>query len=233
MERNKALPIHVNKLHKCFGDNNVLNDLSFKVPPGAFYVLLGENGSGKTILLKTLAGLLTPDFGDIYFGNGRSNSDANIGYVPQIIEPCLYLTGYDLLIITGTLHGLKGLILEEKILKLAQLFELKQLKEYVSHYSGGMLKKLMLAAAMLHNPHILLLDEPLDGLDPNISKIVLEHLKNKTTNEESTIIVATHRPEAYANVYDQTGFLVNGCICKNQFGSKIYSEQDETLSTCH
>jgi len=167
-------------LTKRFNGIPAVEDVSFTLRPGEILGYVGPNGAGKSTTVKMIIGLLEPSEGQVRF-QGRSVLDdltgfqARIGYVPE--EPHLYphLSGREYLELVGRLRGLPRPILESKIDEFLRLFSLWDDRHcFVSAYSKGMRQKILLSAALLHNPDLLILDEPLSGLDVTTALVLRE-----------------------------------------------------------
>lgn len=192
--------ISVSGLSKSFRGKLVFDGVSFVVRVGELVLLVGPNGSGKTTLLRIIAGLLQPDTGKVFLGDRSTGKALSFGYVPQSVQRIHYLSGEDFLCLAGGLYGLEGREIEERIAELKKALCLKELKTLVDFSSSGMAKLLMLAAALLHRPRLLLLDEPLDSLDPSSRAKVIAYLHAGVERREVGVLLATHRPKEYAEI---------------------------------
>ena len=187
--------IVLQNVSKSFGKKEVLHDLSLQIEKAEIFGLVGPSGSGKTTLIKLIAGINQASKGDVFVYNinmPNLNEMKRIGYMAQADALYEELSAYENADFIATMYGLKGKRKKERIV---EVFELLQLSEYmkkqVQHFSGGMKKRLSLAIALLHEPEILILDEPTVGIDPLLRKSIWEKfydLKKKGT----TIIVTTH-----------------------------------------
>jgi ABC-2 type transport system ATP-binding protein len=164
-------------LTKCYASFPVVNAVSFTIRPGQILGYLGPNGSGKSTTVKMLTGLLEPTAGELLFNGEGIRADLvgykrRLGYVPE--EPNLYpyLSGFEYLDLTGTLRGLDRAVLRRKADDLLELFSLYAHRHSpVSSYSKGMRQRLLISAALLHDPDVLVFDEPLSGLDVTTAQV--------------------------------------------------------------
>src|SRR5260370_255814 len=197
-----------------------VDDVSFTARAGEVTGYLGPNGSGKSTTLKMITGLIGPSEGEILFEGQRIEHDLiaykqRVGYVPE--EPHLYphLTGSEYLEMVGQLRGLAEKPLKEKIDGLLSLLSLHE-DRYVaiSSYSKGMRQKVLLAAALLHNPDIILLDEPFSGLDVN-SALVLRSLIAELAARGKVILFSTHDLDIVERVSSRVVILHKGRVVAN------------------
>ena len=204
-------------LTKRFNGIPVVEDVSFILKPGEILGYVGPNGAGKSTTVKMIIGLLEPSEGQVRFA-GRSVIDdlpgfqARIGYVPE--EPHLYphLSGREYLQLVGRLRGLPRTVLEPKIDEFLRLFSLWDDRHCaVSAYSKGMRQKILLSAALLHNPDLLILDEPLSGLDVNTA-LVLRELVEGLAARGRMILYSSHVLDVLEKVCSQVLILCKGRV---------------------
>ncbi len=205
---------HVTKRYPA---TTAVKDVSFAARRGEVTGYLGPNGSGKSTTLKMITGLLDPTEGEILFDGERIQSDPmayrrRLGYVPE--EPHLYphLTGSEYLQMVGQLRGLPARALAEKIdtfLRLLSLYEDRYVP--ISSYSKGMRQKVLLVAALLHNPDLVLLDEPFTGLDVN-SALVLRGLITELAARGKTVLFSSHELETVERVSARVIILHKGRV---------------------
>ncbi|TAD91731.1 MAG: ATP-binding cassette domain-containing protein [Bacteroidetes bacterium] len=198
-------------LKKYFADQKAVDDVSFSIPQGSIFGLLGPNGAGKTTLIRMITGIFYPDSGQINF-NGRPfdpvNDTIGIGYMPEerglykkmkIGEQALYLA------------QLKGLSKAEAMKNIKVWFEKFEMQSWwnkkVEDLSKGMSQKLQFVTTVLHNPKLIILDEPFSGLDPVNANLIKDEIFNLAKNG-STIIFSTHRMEQVEEICDHI-ILVN------------------------
>jgi ABC-2 type transport system ATP-binding protein len=205
---------------KKFSAIKVVNDVSFNVAPGEVLGYLGPNGAGKTTTIRMLAGLLVPSKGDILFDGENIRSDIpaykrRIGYVPEQSEIYPHLSALDYIMMVGRLRGLEERPLKRKIVDFLTIFDLEEeMDAPISSYSKGMRQKVLITAAILHDPDILLLDEPMSGLDVTTS-LVIRDLIRSLARENKTIIYSSHVLEVTEKVCSKVIILHKGSIVAN------------------
>ncbi|MCL6449394.1 MAG: ATP-binding cassette domain-containing protein [Armatimonadetes bacterium] len=216
MEAHPEAVIEVRDLRRSFGSIAVVKGVSFTVDAGEVFGLLGPNGAGKTTIVKMLTTLLPPDGGeakvcgyDVHRQAGRVRQC--IGYVPQALSVDGSLTGYENLLIFAKILGLKKSEREHRIRELLAFMELADAApRLVRQYSGGMVRRLEIAQAMLHEPRVLFLDEPTVGLDPVARKGVWERLLDLQQKYRMAIFLTTHYMEEAEAVCRRVGILDRG-----------------------
>jgi ABC-2 type transport system ATP-binding protein len=194
-----------------------VNNISFTVKPSEILGYLGPNGAGKTTTINVLAGLLEPTNGKIFF-QGKDIRDnlydykKRIGYVPEQSEIYPHLSAYDYLLMVGRLRQIPDKILNEKIEQFMKFFQLSQdMHSSISSYSKGMVQKVLISSALLHNPDILLLDEPLSGLDVATS-LILKSLVQRLAAEGKIIVYSSHILEIVEKVCSRVVIIHKGNI---------------------
>jgi ABC-2 type transport system ATP-binding protein len=204
--------IQVSDVSKSFGSHHVLEDISLSVEKNEIYGLLGPSGAGKTTLVKMIAGIETPTKGSIKVLNTLMPNLLNmtrIGFMAQSDALYVELSGKENLEFFASIYGLKGQKQKERIEHAASLVNLTNfLKKPVQQYSGGMKRRLSLAAALLHEPEILILDEPTVGIDPVLRQSIWNELY-KLSEAGTTILVTTHVMDE-AEKCGQLGMLRDG-----------------------
>jgi ABC-2 type transport system ATP-binding protein len=205
---------------KKFSAVTVVKDVSFTIEPGEVLGYLGPNGAGKTTTIKMLAGLLDPSKGEILFEGRPIRSDLytykqRLGYVPEQSEIYPHLSAYDYLHMVGRLRGLGDSGLPEKVRAFLGVFDLDEdMYGPIASFSKGMRQKVLLAAALLHDPDILLLDEPLSGLDVTTG-LVVRDLIRRLAAEKKTIIYSSHVLEVTEKICTKVIILHEGEIVAN------------------
>jgi ABC-2 type transport system ATP-binding protein len=189
--------LEVRQLTKYYAATPAIRDVSFAVPPGAILGLLGPNGSGKSTTVSLVTGLREPSAGQICFA-GRAIADdivdykARVGYVPEEAHLYTFLSGREHLDLIGRLRRLPAPLLTRKITALLELFGLAGAADQpISGYSKGMKQKILLIAALLHDPDLLILDEPESGLDLTAG-LVLRHLIAILASRGKAILYSSH-----------------------------------------
>lgn len=188
--------ISINGLSKAYGKTNVLRGVDLQIAEGEIFGLIGPSGSGKTTLVKMIVGIDSPSSGTVEVLGKRVPNLAllqDIGYMAQ--SDALYpeLTGKENLRFFASLYAMKKVFLKERIAYAANLVQLTdELDKKVSAYSGGMKRRLSLAIALVHDPQILILDEPTVGIDPELRLSIWSELMLLKREQGKTIIVTTH-----------------------------------------
>ncbi len=209
--------IQLEDVHKRFGPIKALDGLSLEVPPGRIFGLIGPNGAGKTTTIRILAGLLRPDKGTVRV-NGVDLArpmEARRSLGALIEQPGLYgkLTLIEYLTFFAKLYDLDARQARSRIEELCELLDLDAGKQERLHgYSLGMKQKVALARILLHDPPLLLLDEPTAGLDPLITKKVRDYLLGGGNQGRKTILVSTHNLDEAARVCDEIAIIHQGRI---------------------
>ncbi len=236
--------IKIKGVTKKYGDFVAVNELNLNIEKGSFFGLLGPNGAGKTTLINMLVGLLKPEEGSLLIKEKQMSRNniylkKQIGIVPQHINLDKDLTVKENLILSGKLFKLKK---EEIIIQVEKLLDYMELKEaenrMSSKLSGGMKRKLMIAKALIHNPEIVILDEPTVGVDLNARRKIWDILK-VMKDVGKTIILTTHYIEEAEYLCDKIGLMDKGKIfykdtstaLKNQLGRFTVEYFDEKKTT--
>ena len=207
--------IEFDHVTRTYGPKPAVTDLSLSIPRGELFALLGPNGAGKTTTIKMLVGLLRPSRGAVRICGYDLAKDArgahlHTGYVPD--EPTLYdkLTGREFLWFIADMFGMPRHMATQKIGREIEHFELAEFADDLTEsYSLGMKQRLVFAAALLHDPDVLVLDEPMVGLDPRSVRIVKDLLKTRT-EEGMTVFMSTHTLAMAEEMADRVGIMVRG-----------------------
>lgn len=209
--------ISIQGLSKRFGEQVAVDRLTMEVPPGRILGLLGPNGAGKTTTLKMLTGMLKPDAGTAWICGvdvvaQPVEAKRMLGFVPDSGAVYEALTGLEFLLMIAALYGIGEAEARERIRHFLDFFELDEVtlhSKLLGAYSKGMRRKVVITAALLHHPRVVLLDEPLDGLDANAAvgfKALLETL----AREGKTIVYSSHILDVVERVCHQVAIMVQG-----------------------
>jgi len=218
--------LEVRNLTKLYIGRPAVDDVSFTIRPGEILGYLGPNGSGKSTTVKMLTGLLEPSRGLILYQGRNIRQDLigykkSLGYVPE--EPNLYpyLTGREYLQLAGRLRCLPAAALESRIDQLLNLLSLYEHRySPISSYSKGMRQKILISAALLHNPDVLVFDEPLSGLDVTTS-LVFKNLLKALAREGKVILYSSHVLEVVEKVCTSVIILRKGCVVANDSVARL------------
>ena len=201
-----------------FGQHLAVDQLNLSIEPGEIFGLLGPNGAGKTTTLKMLVTLLPPSSGTAEIAGfdivrSARNVRRSIGYVPQLLSADSALSGYENLKLSAWLYGLRGVEASKRIESVLQLMGLEDAAHrLVKTYSGGMIRRLELAQAMIHHPPVLILDEPTIGLDPVARHTVWQHLIELRTTLGTTVLLTTHDMEEADYLCNRIAIMHRGRI---------------------
>jgi len=214
------LPLHalnISSVSKNFGSTRALDGVSLKVEAGCVYGLLGPNGSGKSTLMRTVLDLVKPDSGEIQvYGIDVKQQPIEvkriIGYVPETPRLYEFLTATEYLDFTGDIRSLDAETKRQRIGEFLRALELEgRENEMISGYSQGMKQKVAIIAALLHKPKLLILDEPLNGLDPRAARIVKD-LIHKLAGEGVAAVFSTHVLEIAEAICDRIAIMYQGQV---------------------
>jgi len=201
-------------VRKRYGTLLAVDDLSLSIRPGEIFGLLGPNGAGKSTTVNLAVGLLTPDEGRVAVGEGASPTEAQvrrrIGVAPQALAIYDQLTGRENVEFFGRIYGLSGAGLTARVQWALQFVQLEdRAGDRAVTYSGGMKRRLNLAAAIVHGPELILLDEPTVGVDPQSRNAIFDSIETLRT-QGRTIIYTTHYMEEAARLCDRVGIIDHG-----------------------
>ncbi|MDR1040089.1 MAG: ABC transporter ATP-binding protein [Deltaproteobacteria bacterium] len=210
--------IRLENVTKSYRRHKAVSDLSLTVPAGEIYGFLGPNGAGKTTTIRMLAGALAPTSGSIHLGGfdlARRPKEAKsiLGYIPD--RPFLYekLSGWEFLIFNADLYKVPKAVAEEKARELLELFELWDWRdELIENYSHGMKQRLIMAGALLPSPKILVVDEPMVGLDPRGAKLVMDIFKTMARRDKVAVFISTHTMSLASRLCDRIGIISRGAL---------------------
>ena len=207
----------IENLQKSYGSSVAVKDVSFKIEPGEIFGLLGPNGAGKTTTLRALCTLITPDAGLLEI-SGVSVIDQpriarqRLGYVAQEVALDKVLTGRELLELQGAIYHIPSKLAKERINKVISLLEIKDWADKkTGTYSGGIRKRLDLAAGLLHQPDVLVLDEPTVGLDID-SRVAVWDFLRQLRDSGTTVLITSHYLEEVDALADRVAIIDKGVV---------------------
>lgn len=207
--------LEIKNLNKKFADFLAVKDINLKVIEGEFFSLIGPNGSGKTTIIKNILGLLRPSSGDILINTKSIQSSPieakeQMAYIPDEPKIWNHITGEEFLYFSGALYGMKKEDISKKIPELLGHFNLKGIeKNYFENYSRGNKQKFSILAALLHNPKLILVDEPIVGLDPESAEVAMD-LLYKFCQDGGTVFMTTHTLPVAQKYSSRIGILHEG-----------------------
>jgi ABC-2 type transport system ATP-binding protein len=216
--RSSGPMLEVSHFSKSYGAVRAVSDVSFSVPSGQIVGLLGPNGAGKSTTMKAILGLVRPDSGSIRVlgqdvGQFPVVAKKAIGYVPESTSLYEFLTGAEYLDFIADLYGLDGATRVARISQFLTGLELAgHENSLISGHSQGMKQKVALIAGLVHHPRLLILDEPLNGLDPRSARVVKEVLRSLARNEGVGVLFSTHVLEIAQAICDQVVILRQGTV---------------------
>lgn len=224
--------LKIENLTKVYGDKKAVDDLSLHIAPGEIYGFIGHNGAGKTTTLKSVAGILQFDAGEIYV-NGKSVKEQpleckkEIAYIPDNPDLYDFMSGIKYLNFIADIFGVSAEDRAARIKKYADTFELTDsLAEPVAAYSHGMKQKLAIIAAWLHTPRLIIMDEPFVGLDPKAAHILKEMMREECDNG-GAIFFSTHVLEVAEKLCDKVAIIKAGRLIRS--GTMEEVKGDESL----
>jgi ABC-2 type transport system ATP-binding protein len=214
----RPLAVETCGLTRQFGEVMAVNQLNLQIPQGIIYGLLGPNGAGKSTTIKMLTTLLDPSSGTgSVAGHDIIKQPAavrrSIGYVPQLVSADGALTGYENLMLSARLYGIPQSVRKSRIEEALEFMSLADAaRRLVRTYSGGMIRRLEIAQAMLHRPAVLFLDEPTVGLDPVARQTVRDRLLELRRDYEMTVLISTHAMDEADELCDELAILHLGKV---------------------
>ncbi len=221
--------LQVQHLHKSYGARQVVSDVSFSAEPGQIIGLLGPNGAGKTTTVSMICGLTAPDQGSVLLSGQRIDADDSavkrkVGFVPQDIALYEGLSALGNLEIFGALYGLKGAQLRQSSLDALALVGLAdRARDKPDTFSGGMKRRLNIACALVHDPDILLLDEPTVGIDPQSRNAIFDNLETLKARGK-TMVYTTHYMEEAERLCDRIVIMDHGKVIANDTLAGLYRQ---------
>lgn len=209
--------IRLAQLTKRYGRFTAVDGISLEIPAGTLYGFLGPNGAGKTTTMRMIAGILRPSAGTIEVAGVNVVADpirakASLGFIPD--RPFVYdkLSGAEFLRFVAALYGQDGPVIERRIDELLELFDLTRWKDELTEtYSHGMRQKLIISSALVHRPKVIVVDEPMVGLDPRSARL-LKQIFRHFVDQGGTVLMSTHTLEVAEAMCDQLAIIQGGRI---------------------
>ena len=212
--------LKIEHLTKIYGDKKAVDDLSLHIRPGEIYGFIGHNGAGKTTTIKACCGILQQEEGDIWIDGVSIREDplgckAKLAYIPDNPDLYEFMTGIQFLNFVADIFGVSAEDRRERIRKYADAFELTgDLAQPISAYSHGMKQKLAVISAMIHQPRLVIMDEPFVGLDPKASHL-LKGIMRDICDGGGAIFFSTHVLEVAEKLGDKVAIIKNGKLIKS------------------
>lgn len=209
--------LELRNVSKRYSGIPVVENVSFLLSAGEILGYLGPNGSGKSTTVKMITGLIQPSSGTILFRGRETKSDlpafrANLGYVPEEAQIYTHLSGIEYLQLVGRLRGMPEKVIEKRARTLLEILSLESARySAITDYSKGMKQRVLISAALMHNPQLLIFDEPLSGLDA-VSALVFKDLMQILAREGKAILYISHVLEVVERVCDHIMILDHGQV---------------------
>ncbi|WLR43087.1 ABC transporter ATP-binding protein [Bacillus carboniphilus] len=224
--------LQIQQLKKNYGSNEVLKGIDLDVYPGQIIGYIGPNGAGKSTTVKMILGLEQDYLGDIsLFGKNIKDDPINykrrVGYVPEMAELYDALTAHEYLTFIGELYGMDFETTDQKAKQLFSVFNMEHVyNARISSFSKGMKQKLLIVSSMLHNPDILFLDEPINGLDAN-SVMIFKEILAQLANAGKTIFYSSHIMDVVEKISTRIVIINDGQIVTDGTFSEIKQQQKD------
>ena len=219
MDKEKNM-LKIEHLIKIYGDKKAVDDLSLHIKPGEIYGFIGHNGAGKTTTLKSIVWILQFDSGEIYI-DGRSIKESpieckkNFAYIPDNPDLYDFMTGIKYLNFIADIFGVEESVRQERIRKYAEMFEITDdLAQPIASFSHGMKQKLAIIAAWIHNPKLIIMDEPFVGLDPKAAHL-LKGMMRDVCDNGGAIFFSTHVLEVAEKLSDKVAIIKGGKLIRS------------------
>ena len=212
--------LKIERLTKQYGDKKAVDDLSLHIAPGEIYGFIGHNGAGKTTTIKVCTGILKFDSGEIYIDGTSITKEPleckkKIAYIPDNPDLYEFMTGIKYLNFIADIFEVDAEVRKERIHKYAEMFELtKDLAQPVSSYSHGMKQKLAIISAWIHEPKLIIMDEPFVGLDPKASHL-LKQMMREVCDKGGAIFFSTHVLEVAEKLCDRVAIIKEGRLIRS------------------
>ena len=224
--------LRIEHMTKAYGEKKAVDDLNLHIASGEIYGFIGHNGAGKTTTLKSVAGIQQFDTGEIYIDGTSVKADPlackrKFAYIPDNPDLYDYMTGIKYLNFIADIFGVGANDRQERIKKYADAFELTaDLAQPIAAYSHGMKQKLAIISAWLHEPKLILMDEPFVGLDPKASHLLKEMMR-QVCNQGGAIFFSTHVLEVAEKLCDKVAIIKSGRLIRS--GTMEEVKGDESL----
>jgi len=229
--------ISLKNIYKSYGTKQVLKNINLDIYPGQVIGYIGPNGAGKSTTVKILCGLISDFDGEAIIKgyNVKKNPlevKATIGYIPELAELYDVLTPYEFLNIMGDLYNLPSNVLEDRMNIMLTAFGLQDnMHQRMDTFSKGMKQKVLITSGLIHNPDIIILDEPLSGLDAN-SVIIVKDLISRLAQDGKTIFYCSHMMDVVEKVSDKIVLINEGTVIANGTFAELQAQQgNESLET--
>ena len=212
--------LDIQHLTKTYGEKKAVDDLTLHIAPGEIYGFIGHNGAGKTTTLKAAVGILQFDSGEITVGGRSIRTDPlgckrQLAYIPDNPDLYDYMTGIKYLSFVADVFGVNAATRQARIREYAELFELTgDLAQPIAAYSHGMKQKLSIIAAWLHDPKLIVMDEPFVGLDPKASHL-LKTMMRQVCDDGGAIFFSTHVLEVAEKLCDKVAIIKSGRLIRS------------------
>ncbi|WKZ68141.1 MAG: ABC transporter ATP-binding protein [Melioribacteraceae bacterium] len=224
--------LKIKNLTKTFGSFTAVDNISLEINKGDLYGFLGPNGAGKTTTIKIITGLYTQTSGSVEIDGidiSKNHIEAKriIGYIPD--QPFLYekLTGKEFLFFSGGLYQIPKILLRKKINEVIEVLNIGDwVNKRTEEYSQGMRQRITIASALLHDPKLIVVDEPMVGLDPQSAHVIKKLFKELTKNGTS-IFMSTHSLNVVEEICNKVAIINNGKIIFNDEIDKLYELQKD------
>ena len=212
--------LQINHLSKLYGEKKAVDDLTLHIAPGEIYGFIGHNGAGKTTTLKSVAGILKFDEGEILIG-GKSVKDdplackKQLAYIPDNPDLYEFMPGIGYLNFIADIFGVSDADRKARIDRYAEMFEIKKdLNQSIAAYSHGMKQKLAIISALIHDPKLIIMDEPFVGLDPKAAHL-LKGLMREICDADGAIFFSTHVLEVAEKLCDKVAIIKGGKLIRS------------------
>ncbi len=228
--------IELKNLSKSYGKVRAVNDLNLVISPGELFTFLGPNGAGKTTTVKMITGLILPTEGEIFIKGidllkEPEKAKRVIAYIPD--EPFLYpeLTGREFIFFVSRLYELEKKTIEKRMERLLKDFGVEKWIDFPSsEYSHGMRQKVIFMQALIHNPDVIVIDEPMVGLDPISARTVKKLLRERVSSGAS-VFMSTHSLPLAEEISDRVGVIDNGVLIETGKVSELKESRGKTYTS--